>query len=209
MAAPQEIIDGFECILDVFLSNVRHRERVVFILCDNLVELSCKTKAHQRDHTFNRHCGFNAAWNANGVRLAPNGLGRRVQGRRDTRNTMQHGSAAVTVSVDHAADAILDVQRVINKLWPNSLGPAIRLQYRMAVKVVELYSSGNDPMVRQRFEDAMRQARWRGVADDRNARVSEVIVEAGLRPHWGHAVQVSPTTLEQIFIDLESPPPGP
>ncbi len=70
MPSPREIIDTFEAIMDVFTSNIRHRERVAFILCDNLVELACKTKAQQLNHAFNRRCGFHAAWNAPGVLLA-------------------------------------------------------------------------------------------------------------------------------------------
>ena len=38
----------------------------------------------------------------------------------------------------------------------------------------------------------MRKARWRGIADERQARVSEVIVEAGLRTNWQLAIHQSP-----------------
>ena len=116
MPAPRELITGMESILDVFLSTIRHRERVIFILCDNLVELACKTKAHQRNHRFDRTCAFHQAWSTPVVNLAPNGLGGRIQTRRDTRNIMQHGNAAVTVTEEDCADAVLDVRRVIDQL---------------------------------------------------------------------------------------------
>lgn len=45
MSTPPEIIDALESVLEIYFSGVRHRERAAFILCDNLVEMTCKTKA--------------------------------------------------------------------------------------------------------------------------------------------------------------------
>lgn len=206
MPAPREIIDGYESVLDVFTLNIKHRERVAFILCDNLVELACKTKAYQRNHQFNRQCGFHAAWNAPGVTLARNGLGGRVQGRRDLRNTMQHGSAAVTVTPENCADAILDVRRVIDRLWQNTIERNLTLPYKVILQIVELYASNGNIGRRQTFEDSMRTAGWRGTADERQARVSEIIVEAGLRTNWQLAIHQSPEIVEQIITGLEGTP---
>src|SRR2546425_13076706 len=97
MDCPQEIIDSLESIIEIYFSGVRHKERAAFILCDNLVEMACKTKALQHNHTFNMSCGFHAAWNAPGVQLPPTALGARIQRYRHTRNNMQHASAAATV----------------------------------------------------------------------------------------------------------------
>ncbi len=47
MPAPREIVDALESVLDIFLSDIRHRERAAFILWDNLVEMACKRKAKQ------------------------------------------------------------------------------------------------------------------------------------------------------------------
>ena len=206
MPAPREIIDSYESILDVFTLNIRQRERVAFILCDNLVELACKTKAHQRNHQFDRACGFHDAWNAPGVQLAPNGLGRRVQGRRETRNTMQHGDAAFTVTTANCADAILDVRRVIDRLWQNTTNRNLTLPYKIVLRIVELYGPNGTEQQRQAFEDEMRQGRWRGMADDRSARVSEVIVEPGLRTNWHLAVHQAPDLVEQIISTVEALP---
>lgn len=202
MPAPREIIDGYESILDVFTLNIRQRERVAYILCDNLIELACKSKAHQRNHRFDRSCGFNAAWKAPGVTLAPNGLGGRIQNRRDTRNTMQHGSAAVTVTPENCADAILDVRRVIDRLWQNTIQRNLAMPYKVVLRVVDLYATNGNARQRQSFEDAMRLGRWRGIADDRKARVSEVIVAAGLRTNWHLAIHQSPQVVEQIIDSL-------
>jgi len=47
MHAPNEVLDLLETILGIFFYDIRYKERSVFILCDNLVELSCKTKIKQ------------------------------------------------------------------------------------------------------------------------------------------------------------------
>lgn len=61
MPAPVAITDALESVLDIYFSGVRHRERAAFILCDNLVEMACKTKAQQHDHNFVMRCGFHTA----------------------------------------------------------------------------------------------------------------------------------------------------
>jgi len=47
MHAPNEVLDLLESVLGIFFYDIRYKERSVFILCDNLVELSCKTKIKQ------------------------------------------------------------------------------------------------------------------------------------------------------------------
>ena len=47
MHAPNEVLDLLELVLGIFFYDIRYKERSVFILCDNLVELSCKTKIKQ------------------------------------------------------------------------------------------------------------------------------------------------------------------
>ena len=198
-AAPSEIMDAFESILDIFLSDIRHRERAAFILCDNLVEMACKTKAKQGDHTFNTACAFHAAWTASGVRLPRNGLGGRVHARRDTRNTMQHASAAVTVDLHACADAILDLPEVMKKLWGRRALDNLREWQKIAIRVARLYSNSGDANVRARFEDAMRRERWRGNAEERNPRINETIIECVRRIHWAIAVKQSSSQVEQIL----------
>lgn len=200
--APNEIIDAFESILDVFLSDIRHRERAAFILCDNLVEMACKTKAKQKNHRFDTHCGFHEAWNAPGVRLPRNGLGGRVHARRDIRNTMQHASAAVTVDVQACADAIIDLPEVMKKLWGRNALQNLRLSQQVALRIMKLYSSAGDATIRLQFEDQMRMERWRGTAEERPPRINEKIIECGLRNHWAFAVKQSPNLVEQILNNI-------
>jgi hypothetical protein len=47
MHAPNKVLDLLESVLGIFFYDIRYKERSVFILCDNLVELSCKTKIKQ------------------------------------------------------------------------------------------------------------------------------------------------------------------
>jgi hypothetical protein len=200
--APTEIMDAFESILDIFLSDIRHRERAAFILCDNLIEMACKTKAKQRNHKFDTHCGFHDAWNAPGVRLPLSGVGGRVQTRRDTRNTMQHASAAVTVDMQSCSDAIKDLPEVMKKLWGQQALLNLRDWQQVAMRIVNLYSSTGDAFLRQRFEDQMRSEQWRGAAEERPPRINETIVECGLRNYWAIAVKQNPHQVEQILNNL-------
>jgi hypothetical protein len=199
---PTEIMDAFESILDIFLSDIRHRERAAFILCDNFVEMACKTKAKQHDFHFNIYCGFYDAWNASGVRLPKSGLGGRVHARRDIRNTMQHASAAVTVDVQSCADAIIDLPEVMKKLWGRDALNNLRLWQQVAMRIVKLYSGAGDANMRRQFEDQMRIEQWRGAAEERNPRIQEKIIECGLRSHWAIAVKQSPHQVEQILNNI-------
>jgi hypothetical protein len=137
MPAPVAITDSLESVLEIFLSGVRHRERAAFILCDNLVEMSCKTKAKQHNHRFDMTCSFYDAWNALGVTLDANGIGRRVHDHRETRNNMQHASAAATVDSGYCATAIMDTAEVIQTLWPDVV---LHPRVLCALRIVRLYS---------------------------------------------------------------------
>ena len=48
MYVPKEIVDFLESILGIYLSDIRHKERSAFILVDNLIEISCKTRIVER-----------------------------------------------------------------------------------------------------------------------------------------------------------------
>jgi hypothetical protein len=199
MPAPREIIASLESILGIFLSDIRHRERAAFILCDNLVEMACKTKARQHDYNFDTTCDFHSAWNASGVSLAPNGLGRRVQDRRTTRNNMQHADAAVTVETQHCADAILDVVRVINKCWSGTYSHRFDLWVKCALRIVQLYSSGGDQLKRQPFEDGMLNMNWRGESRT-SIRSNESQIEPGRRVFWWLTI-INHTQLVERCLD--------
>ena len=47
MSAPRHIVDALESVLSIYFSNCRHKERAAFILCDELVEITCREKVKQ------------------------------------------------------------------------------------------------------------------------------------------------------------------
>ena len=205
-SAPSEILDALESVLDIFLSDIRHRERAAYILCDNLVEMACKTKHTQycrRNATRpNTRCQFHEAIGLPGCRLSQQ-LRDRLQSRRDTRNLMQHQNVAVAVDLHASADAILDIPEVVCRLWGRNALDNIRPWQRVAIRVVRLYSNSGDQAARAQFENAMRDERWRGIAEERNPRVNETIIKCGLRTHWDIAVKQNPFQVEQLLNNVE------
>lgn len=201
MPAPVAITDAIESVLDIYFSGVRHRERAAFILCDNLVEMACKTKAQQHDHTFVMRCGFHAAWNAPGVKLDPRSLGQRVQDSHETRNNLQHGNAAATVHAGFCATAILDSFEVIKFLWPDvNVHPRVLCALRM----VGLYAASGDPLIGEAFEDAMRGFGWR-TQNNETVRANAVQVEPGRRDFWLWLLRQRLPNIEAILNEIGAP----
>jgi hypothetical protein len=202
MPAPQEIIALLESVVGVFLSEVRHRERAAFLLCDVLVEMTCKNRAVEESRQFDTLCGFYTAWNAPGVQLDPGGLGKRVQQRRETRNLMQHQSAAATVEVEQCADAILDAVAVIDHCWSGSSSEDVRLWAACALRILRLYSSAGDLAQRDAFEHAMRTKEWEFESDEKPS-ANEIVVRPGERPFWLWAITRAPDAVEETLNGLE------
>jgi hypothetical protein len=48
MPAPRHIVDSLECVLTIYFSNCRHKERAAFILCDELAEVTCRERVKQQ-----------------------------------------------------------------------------------------------------------------------------------------------------------------
>jgi hypothetical protein len=201
--APTQIVDGLESVIDIFLSGVRHRERAAFILCDNLVELACKTKARQEDYTFDTSCNFHDAWNAPGVELPERTLGRRIQDFRDVRNRLQHENAAITVDSHYCATAIVTAAQVIDQLWPNTLENNIQYWMQVAIRVIQLYSDQGDANIHRVFEDQMQEIHWRG-PDREYVRVNSVQIQMGRRDYWHIAVRQQPALVEECLRAAES-----
>jgi hypothetical protein len=202
MVAPREIEDSLESVLGIYFSDVRHRAKAAFILCDELVEMTCKVRAREADHRFNMFVGFHAAWNDPNVALDPTDLGSRVQASRNTRNTLQHASAAATVDDQHCADAILDVVDVIEHCWPGSAAGR-RLWMRSALRVVWLYSSNGDGYIRGRFEDKMRAGAWR--VELRKPRLNEIVIEPGRRQFWQILLTQVAAQIDDVLNDFSVP----
>ena len=203
MPAPREIVDALESVLGIYFSDVRHRERAAFILCDELIEMSCKLRAREHIHTFNMNCSFHASWNALGVAIPAATLGASIQANRNTRNNMQHSSAAATVDDQHCADAILDAVQVINHCWPNASANDLRNWMKCALRIVTLYSSNGNPQHRLEFEDAMRDGKWR--ATKRQPRMNEFVIRPGLRGYWSLVMIQSQAQVELVLDSCSIP----
>ncbi len=200
MPAPLEIIQSLESVVDIYFSSVRHRERAAFILCDNLVEMACKTKAKQHDHKFDTTCNFHIAINAKGVQLPMRTLGAKVKGYRDTRNNMQHGSAAATVDTSYCSASILTAVEIIDRLW-NNTSQQLPSWMRVAFRVIKLYSDNGVEVKRRPFEDKMREMRWRGFSRE-HVLITEVTIEPGHRDYWQIAIRTQSQLVEQCLNEL-------
>ena len=202
MAAPREIEDSLESVLGIYFSDVRHRSRAAFILCDELVEMACKARAREANHKFDMFTSFHKSWNDVNVAIDKNDLGPRIQASRNTRNNMQHASAAATVDDQHCADAILDATAVIEHCWPGARS-ARRPWMRCALRVVWLHSSLCDGMALTAFEDEIRRGGWR--VDSRKPRINEIIIEPGRRSFWQILLVASAVQVDQILSQLNVP----
>ena len=47
MSAPRHIVDSLESVLSLYFSNCLHKERAAFLLCDELIEVTCREKVKQ------------------------------------------------------------------------------------------------------------------------------------------------------------------
>ena len=203
MPAPPEVIDAFESIMDIYFSGVRHRERAAFILCENLIEMVCKTKAKQRDHRFNMLCDFHDAVTAPGVPLS-NELVVRVEGYRNTRNNMQHASVAATVDSQHCATAILDAVTVADRCWRSTSNRRFAPWMQCALRIIRLYSSEGDGNQRGLFEETMRSRNWRGIRRE-YVRAGSIQVELSHRNNWGLALRRRTTDVEECLAEVGVP----
>lgn len=202
MPVPREIIDSLESVLGIYFSRIRHRERAAFILTDELVEMTCKLRAREANHKFDMKCGFHDAWNAPGVAIATAVLGHSIQASRNTRNNMQHASAAATVDDEHCANAILDAVSVIDHCWPGA-GVDMKPWMSSALRIVRLYSKTGDAKKRQLFEDSMRDGSWR--SEHRQPKVSEFIIKPGRRQYWALVLIESQALVDSILNSLGLP----
>jgi hypothetical protein len=204
MPCPREVIDALESILGIYFSGIRHRERAAFILTDELIEMACKLRAREHNHSFDMSCGFFEAWNAPGVTVPPDPLGNSIQASRNNRNNMQHANLAATVDDQHCADAIMDALQVIEHCWPSAATNDLRPPMICALRIVRLYSSRGNQRQRIPFEDALRNGHWR--AENRQPRVSEFIILPGRREFWwSHLIKESQVQVEAILTTLGIP----
>jgi len=141
MQAPLEILDFFESILSIFYYDIKQKERSVFILVDNLVEVSCKERMRERNKQFGSNIDLKEILKLAEIRGE---LKKRLLRRRKERNSMQHDLVAITVTREHCADSILDVCELMKKLWGRNALDSVHEWVICALRIVKLYSRTGD-----------------------------------------------------------------
>ena len=203
MPAPREILDSLESVISIYFSDCRHKLRAAFILTDELVEMTCKTKAKEAQPNLGRITFVPLLKHAN-VGLDPRAipLGATLSTNHQTRNQLQHANAALSVDDQHCADAILDALDTIEHCFPGSL-PDVPDALRVALRVVRIHSTQGNPRFRGGFEDAMREHRWNGAG--RASKVCEPPLPVGTRRYWGLVLLPEYAQVEIILNRLGAP----
>jgi len=200
MRAPTEIIDFLESILIIFLYDIRQKERSVFILVDNLVELSCKARIRERGKRITDQKDLKDI-----LKLANVGgeLKKRLSNRRKERNTMQHDLVAVTVSHEHCADSILDLLVLLKKLWGKYVFDGVDEWVECAFRVVKLYSRSTNKKKREMFENKLiREVNW-GIESSLNindTKLTGLDIDQGGTPLGRRLPKV-----DEMIVSIKSP----
>ena len=162
MQAPMELLDSFESILSIFFYDIRQKERSVFILVDNLVEVSCKARLRERNKHFNRNIGLEEILKISSI---GGELKKRILRRRKERNSMQHDLVAITVSREHCADSILDLCELVKKLWGKYALDSAHDWIICSLRIVNLYSRSGDLDKRINLENYLGKYKWNSVIE--------------------------------------------
>ena len=203
MAASRDLVDALECVLSIFFSNVRHHNRAAFLLCDELVEVTCKARV-KRDHPNLGRIGFHGLLKHASVNLDPDqpGLGEALFRSHETRNQLQHAVAAATVDDQHCADAILDAVATIEHCFPGSevgLSDSIKI----ALRVVRVHSSQGTQKQRSDLEEAMRMFRWN--TPFKHANATTLPISVGSRQQWGQVIMSNNVIMADILNKVGAP----
>jgi len=203
MPAPRDIVAALECVVYIFFSDVRHKNRAAYILCDELVEITCKAKAKAANPKLGK-VGFKTLL-CNAVVLldpATAPLGDSVHTSHETRNDMQHNNAAATVDDPHCADAILDAVKVIDHCYPGA-STDFNASMKILLRLVALHATNGDKAKLTAFENAMVKNRW-GEPKPK-VRTVELPIPVGHRRYWGLVVHSEYATVEALLNRVGAP----
>lgn len=126
-----------------------------------------------------------------------------MNGYRNTRNNMQHGSAAATVDPTYCATAILTAVEVIDRLWRNT-SQQLPPWMQISLRVLRLYSDEGDSNHHRAFEARMRDLKWRGTSKE-HVLITEITIEPGHRDYWQLAIRTQAQLVEQCLNELGIP----
>ncbi len=231
MQAPLEIIDSLESILSILFYDIKQKERSIFILVDNLVEVSCKARLRERNKQFSRGLDLEEILKISSI---GGELKKRFLSRRKERNLMQHDLVSVTVTNAHCADSIVDLCKLIKRLWGKYSFDGISEWLLCALRIVKLYSRSGDEKKRKMFEHLLERiikwneievtevdklkssleefSRRQGVdlddlgelpAGKRLPKDQEIIIQVGTRKYWTILIQSYTVKINTCLDDLE------
>lgn len=188
MHAPSGIIGYLESILGIFLSDIRHKERSTYILCDNSIEICCKARIKERNPVDTKQRNFPDSIKDSKL---PAKLIAELSGRHKIRNDMQHEKLGITVDIHECADSILGLIKVINKLWGKYALNMAPEWVGCALKIVALYSTSSDSSKRVKFEktllkdiDWSKETNEQNITSKRLPNKNEMIIEVGAKNYW-------------------------
>ena len=177
MQVPLEILDFFESILSVFYYDIKQKERSVFILVDNLVEVSCKERMRERNKQFGSNIDLREILKQSEIRGE---LKKRLLRRRKERNSMQHDLVAITVTREHCADSILDVCELMKKLWGRNALDSVQEWVICALRIVKLYSRTGDQDKRINLENYLEKYKWNSIIENEEITFQPALEKIGL-----------------------------
>lgn len=212
MKTPTEIIDFLESLLGIYFYDIRHKHRSVFILCDSLIELSCKIKIVERDENINTK-SFNFDQSLIKAKV-PLKLRRKLTSSHNLRNEMQHKSSILTIDEQKCADSIMDLVELLKKLWGKYCLDYNPNWVNCALRIIQLQSSqGNIKKRKELKEHILNEVDWNYVAPKEDERVfvqsknvhlynflgsggsalgkqaplkNELIIKIGSEEHWAY-----------------------
>jgi hypothetical protein len=197
------VTDALECVLSVYFSGVYHNVRAAFILCDGLVELTCKAKAEAGGWK-PAQINFKPLLQLGPVNLDPanSGIGKKCHDSHLVRNKMHHVNAMATVTPQVCADAILDAVECIEHCFPGAK-PALAFKITVALRVVRVFSSHGNGTHRAEFQRLMNDHPWRTRKNP--PKKSELLVSPGVRAHWGLVILDAAAEIESILNQVGAP----
>lgn len=228
MKTPAEIIDFLESLLGIYFYDIRHKHRSVFILCDTLVELSCKIKVVERDENINtKSFNFNQSLIEAKVPLK---LRRKLLSSHKLRNEMQHKSSILTIDEQKCADSIMDFVELLRKLWGKYCMDYTPDWVNCSLRIIKLHSSqGNIKKRKELKENIHNDVDWNSVEPKVDQRVfqpsedprvynflgsegaapgrqeirkNEVIIKIGSEEHWSFILRHYTEKIERVLDAL-------
>lgn len=206
MPVPKHVVDALESVAAVFFTNVRHQHRASFILCDGLVEITCREKVKPTVKRLGK-IDFLQLLRMKVVGLDPDisDLGKAVWEHHVLRNHLHHDNPGAGVDAARCAAAIRDAVKVIEFLFPDSQRTFPEC-LQVTLRIIKLFESDTEERFRTSFMQAMRQHSWRvGTGKARPPKQHEFIIALGEPAYWGLAIASDLTAVYVMLEDVGAP----